>query len=134
MPHRILCAPLRIYGPIPSGPIEIKMTRTGIVFITAGGKYIQVTGGATGEWPSPVILDDPAVLDKLRQPAEVRRIEITYADGRLDVAVAEYVPEPRYRRQPMLPFGQALPLMPRPSVALPTPRVAGQMALDFVEA
>ena len=131
MMYRILCAPLRIYGPIPPGPIEIKMTPNGIVFITAGGKNIQVTGGATGTWPTPVVIADPAVLDLLRQPAEVRRIAVSYVDGRLDVSVAEYVPEPRYRRQPMLPFAQTLPLMPRPSVAPPAPRVAGQMALGF---
>jgi hypothetical protein len=130
MPHRILCAPLRIYGPIPPGSVEIKMTPSGIVFITAGGKNIQVTGGATGTWPTPVILD-ASELDKLRHGLEVRRIAVSYVDGELHVEVAEYVPEPRYRRQPMLPFDQALPLMPRPPVALPAPRLAGQMALGF---
>jgi hypothetical protein len=102
MPHSILCAPLRIYGPIPPGPIEIKMTPSGIVFITAGGKNIQVTGGATGTWPSPVVIDDPAVLDKLRQPREVAKIEITYADGRLNVAAAE-LRNPRPAQVPAAP-------------------------------
>jgi hypothetical protein len=128
MPHRIITSPLRTYGPVPSGPVEIKMTPSGIVFITAGGKNIQVTGGASGTWPSPVVIDDPAVLDKLRQPAEVRRIAISYIDGELHVEVAEYDPEPRYRRQPCLPFD--LPLMPRPVVTLPV-RAKGQMALEF---
>ena len=114
MPHRILCAPLRIYGPVPPGPIEIKMTPSGIVFITAGGKNIQVTGGAKGTWPTPVVIEDQAVLDKLRHGREVRRIQISYIDGELHVEVAEYA---RPTRQPMLPFGD---IPARPS----TPEVA----------
>ena len=125
MPHRIVTAPLRALGTHP-GPVTIKMTR-GIVFIMAGEKNIQVTGGAVGTWPTPVVID-ASELGKLCHGREVRRIEISYIDGELHVEVAEYVPEPRYRRQPCLPFD--LPLMPRPVVTLPV-RVKGQMALEF---
>jgi hypothetical protein len=85
--HRIITGPLSTRGAHP-GPIEIKMTPNGIVFITVGGKNIQVTGGATGTWPSPVVIADPAVLDKLRQP-QAAKIEITYTAGELAVRVVE---------------------------------------------
>jgi hypothetical protein len=127
--HRILTAPLRDYHHASPGPVEIRFGR-GHVAILAGGKLVALQGGASGSWPSPVTLD-ASELDKLRHGREVRRIEISYIDGELHVEVAEYVPEPRYRRQPCLPFDQALPLMPRPPVALPASRVAGQMALAF---
>jgi hypothetical protein len=85
--HRIVTGPLSTRGDHP-GPIEIRFGR-GVVAILAGGKLIQCTGGATGTWPTTVVLDDPAVLDKLRQPRDVAKIEITYIDGALDVQVAE---------------------------------------------
>ncbi len=117
MPHHIVTAPLRNRGTHP-GPVTIKMTR-GIVFIMAGGKNIQVTGGASGTCPTPVVLD-AGDLDKLRQPREVRRIEITYVDGVLDVQVTELS---HYQRQPWLPFGNipvrsapvVVPVLPRPT-------------------
>lgn len=124
MPHRIVTAPLRALGTHP-GPVTIKMTR-GIVFIIAGEKNIQVTGGAVGTWPTPVTIDDPATLDHLRHPREVRRIEITYADGVLDVQVAELS---HYQRQPWLPFGD-IPVRSAPVVVPVLPRPA-QLTLGF---
>lgn len=117
MPHRIVTAPLRARGTHP-GPVTIKMTR-GIVFIMAGEKNIQVTGGAVGTWPTPVVID-ASELSKLRYGREVRRIEVTYADGVLDVQVAELA---HYLRQPWLPFGDipvrsasvVVPALPRPA-------------------
>jgi len=100
--HHIITAPLRTRGQHP-GPVEIRM-RDGYVSILAGGRCIQRTGKATGTWPTPVVIDDPAVLDKLRHGREVWTIEITYADGELDVQVAEYLPQPWYRRQPGFKF------------------------------
>jgi len=104
--HRIITAPLRTQRQYP-GPVEIHM-RDGYVSIIASGKCIQRTGKAIGTWPTPVVLDASA-LDKLRHGREVWTIEITWADGVLDVQVAEMVPEPRYRRQPSLPFGKVVP-------------------------
>ena len=125
--HRILTHPLRTTRAYP-GPVEIRMDGN-IVSILAGGKCISRTGKAIGTWPTPVTIDDLAVLEKLHHGLEVMRIALTYTDGVLDVQVAEYVPEPRYRRQPWLPFG-VLPKMPRPPVVLPQ-RVTGQLELGF---
>ena len=125
MPHHIITGPLRTRGTHP-GPVTIKMTRTGIVFIMAGEKNIQVTGGAVGTWPTPVVIDDPATLDRLRHPREVRRIEITYADGVLDVRVAELA---HYQRQPWLPFGD-IPVRPTP-VVVPVLLRPAQFTLGF---
>ena len=80
--HRLITAPLRRNYP---GPVEIRM-RDGYVSILAGGRCIQRTGKATGTWPTPVVLDASA-LDKLRHGREVWTIEVTYADGVLDVQV-----------------------------------------------
>lgn len=127
MPHRILCPPLRDYHHASPGPVEIRYGR-GHVAILAGGKLVALQGGASGTWPSSVVIDDPAVLDRLRYPREVRKIQISYMDGVLDVQVAEYA---RPTRQPWLPFGD-IPARPSaPEVALPAPRVTGQLALEF---
>lgn len=93
MTYRITCAPLRGYHHDHLGPVEIRFGR-GHVAILAGGALVAVQGGAKGTWPTTVVLDDPAVLDKLRQPWEVARIEISYIDGALDVQVAEMRPLP----------------------------------------
>lgn len=122
--HRIVTLPLRGQRRYP-GPVEIRMT-AGIVTILAGGRCIQCTGKAAGTWPTPVTIDGPAVLDKLRHGIEVRAIEISYIDGVLDVQVTEMAPEPRYRRQPCLPFGE-IPVRPVPAMM----SEPVQMALGF---
>jgi len=120
--HRIITTPLRTKRQYP-GPIEIKFGQ-GHVAILAGGKLIRCQGGATGSWPSPVVIDDPAVLDRLHYPhEEVAKIEITYADGVLDVQVAERA---RYKRQPWLPFGE---IPERPAAIKQTPMV--QLGFEY---
>jgi hypothetical protein len=85
--HSLACPPLRDYHHASPGPVEIRFGR-GHVAILAGGKLVALQGGATGSWPSPVILD-ASELDKLRHPREVAKIEITYIDGELAVRVVE---------------------------------------------
>ena len=125
MTHHITTWPItsRYDGPGPvvivMHPADTRGKESGCLVITAGGNRLSVNTGVSGTWPTPVEID-PATFAKLRQPWEVKRMEITYIDGNLEVQPVEFRP-PRLPWQPLLDFGYWLPIQRKPKPVAPAP-------------